>query len=462
MTMVDQELGDAVREHIDAWDTNVPNKRVNAFKMLLTYPQATFDDKEDLLWYLKNGQDPGMGNVITDNYGGCIISKENHHTTEGIHYHVLLYLKKPIQIRMRALHAALDYHSNVPHVNFVTNTKASIKRVAEYVTKDGDYIEDNLSLDTLRSQAGVKRPLKEQLEKPIYEQVVAGEINSAAAYRALLWAQQHWAGIHRQPDCDHMRGIWLYGPAGVGKTTSARNFGKNDIYLKPQNKWFDNYMGQKVIVLDDLDTNALNHYLKIWADRWACQGEVKGGTVWLRHDYFIVTSNYSIRELMEKDNVCDGALYDAMKRRFLEINVQEVFDINEILHLDEYNQWHRNESGAQEETVPEQGEPNPLLPMEPDFAFDKDILSLAAKRVPEPGASAPEGADPADGNKNDTRLPSLASESDSFFQSSSDTTNWEQMHKDCENDPEEEADGGCAEGESYSDIRESEPDGDDL
>lgn len=41
----------------------------------------------------------------------------------------------------------------------------------------------------------------------------------------------------------------------------------------------------------------LGHYLKIWADKWACTGEVKGGTVPLCHHRFVVTSNYTIAEL---------------------------------------------------------------------------------------------------------------------------------------------------------------------
>lgn len=66
-------------------------------------------------------------------------------------------------------------------------------------------------------------------------------------------------------------------------------------FRKQQNKWFDGYAGQDVIILDDLDLlggQTLGHYLKIWADRYPCYGEVKGSTVGLAHKKFIVTSNY--------------------------------------------------------------------------------------------------------------------------------------------------------------------------
>ena len=42
-----------------------------------------------------------------------------------------------------------------------------------------------------------------------------------------------------------------------------------------------------------MDTPALGHYLKIWADKYACTGETKGGNLNLQHEKIIVTSNFS-------------------------------------------------------------------------------------------------------------------------------------------------------------------------
>lgn len=72
-------------------------------------------------------------------------------------------------------------------------------------------------------------------------------------------------------------------------------------------------MGQKIVILDDLDSDCLSHYLKIWADKWSCTGEIKGGTVQLRHTHFVVTSNYSIEELFANKG---STLIEAIKRRF--------------------------------------------------------------------------------------------------------------------------------------------------
>jgi hypothetical protein len=72
----------------------------------------------------------------------------------------------------------------------------------------------------------------------------------------------------------------------------------------------------KIVLLDDLDSDCLSHYLKIWSDRYSCTGEVKGGQVKLQHDYFVVTSNISIDEMF-----CDKQTILAAIKRFIEINI---------------------------------------------------------------------------------------------------------------------------------------------
>ena len=96
----------------------------------------------------------------------------------------------------------------------------------------------------------------------------------------------------------HDRGVWIYGPSRTGKSTHARDK-YSDHFDKQQNKWFDGYTGQKTIILDDLDQDVLGHHLKRWMDVHPCNGECKGSTIPLQHDWFVVTSNQSIEELFK-------------------------------------------------------------------------------------------------------------------------------------------------------------------
>ena len=81
----------------------------------------------------------------------------------------------------------------------------------------------------------------------------------------------------------HPRGIWIYGPSGKGKSWNSRLVADNlgfSVYIKTHSKWWENYHGEQVALLDDLHPKLveskdfdLTTSLKTWLDSYSFQGE---------------------------------------------------------------------------------------------------------------------------------------------------------------------------------------------
>lgn len=84
------------------------------------------------------------------------------------------------------------------------------------------------------------------------------------------------AELQNTQTLDKLDNLWLYGPPGTGKSLAARRDNPNH-FPKPANKWWDGYNNQPVVIIDDLDSNALGHHIKIWADHYPFVAEFKGG-----------------------------------------------------------------------------------------------------------------------------------------------------------------------------------------
>lgn len=183
--------------------------------------------------------------------------------------------------------------------------------MCKYVRKSGDYIEEGM--DAIGEEDA------RTSKKAIFSRQVMKATQPAQIKALVDEHPERLIGLHNimkdyreyrnlaieQKTHDNCRGIWIQGPPGIGKTWLARqHLTEGSLFMKPQNKWWDNYTAETTILLDDLDNSGgeyLGHYLKIWGDKYPFSAEVKGGQVKPEYNRFIVTSNYSIDEVFTSD-----------------------------------------------------------------------------------------------------------------------------------------------------------------
>lgn len=158
---------------------------------------------------------------------------------------------------------------------------------------------------------------------------------------------QYYKDIAPKVDRDDVRGVWVYGAAGCGKSHWAREQAlletggdRSRIYFKDMShKWWDGYKDQTVVIGDDFDPfhKSLGFHLKIWLDKYAFFAEVKGGCTSPDYSRFYITSQYSIEECFE-----DEATRSALRRRCKQVHFggyREICDAPVVVPRDVAVNW---------------------------------------------------------------------------------------------------------------------------
>lgn len=249
-----------------------------------------------------------------------IYGKENAPTTGTPHLQGFIYFKQAVS--MNTIKKKLD--SQTIHLEIARGTFA--ENIA-YCSKEGNFTElGKRPLDP--EEKGLIQKQRWTLCRSNAESGNWKEIDDELYIRYVR--NLEW--IHKkslvQKDfegngCLQNRNLWLFGDTGSGKSYTAHKLAelmRSELYLKMLNKWWDGYICQKIVLIEEIDPESgkyLASLMKKWCDKWAFTAECKGSVAkQIRPDYMIVCSNYSITDVFMNEQD-----WKPIKRRFREIKL---------------------------------------------------------------------------------------------------------------------------------------------
>lgn len=194
----------------------------------------------------------------------------------------------------------------------------TITQAINYCHKDGDFVEQGDRPTDNKDHARAAGNANKHRWITILKQARDG--NSA-------WIAENEPRVYVQfmPRLESLRTVktpnlegdllneWWMGPTGSGKSKLLWEL-YPDHFSKRLSKWWCGYNREPVVAIEEWSpkNEVTGSQLKIWADRYAFNGEVKGGTLMhLRPKKFIILSNYSIDECFP-----DNSDREPIKRRF--------------------------------------------------------------------------------------------------------------------------------------------------
>ncbi len=185
-----------------------------------------------------------------------------------------------------------------------------------YCSKEGNFEERGV-IPASQDEKGLKGKEK---SKAMWELAIAGKYFDLPPQNIKTWEYIHQKYQLKPKDLSVLSNRWIYGPTGSGKSSLIRSLGRA-FYPKGMNKWWDGYDGEDIIVLDDFAPEHgkfLGYFLKIWADHYVFNAEVKGGMLRIRPKCILVTSQYTLESCFEEHQTVL-----ALSRRFEEWNMEE-------------------------------------------------------------------------------------------------------------------------------------------
>lgn len=189
----------------------------------------------------------------------------------------------------------------LPHGTHIEAAKGSPAQNHRYCSKDGNIV---FTKGTCPRQGGRKDVADVRIElragKGMAEIVDDPRFNLQCVKLAETWLRHH-APKRSEPT----RGLWIWGPTGSGKSRAAYTWARDKLGTEPYpaketSKWWDGYVGQEVVVVDDVRTGwSRFEFMLRLVDRWPLSVATKGGFTEFNAKWVIFTSNYHPHDLWQ-------------------------------------------------------------------------------------------------------------------------------------------------------------------
>lgn len=219
---------------------------------------------------------------------------------------------------------------------WVSIMRGSWNQATNYAKKDGDLVRDfgeGPHQGRRTDIEDVKRKFDEGASVEDLCKEAPGVMRGAMQMFRFLEDRRDSKKIREEvmPRC-----LWLFGDTGVGKTHCVNEYAKT-LDEKPywkykDNMWWDNYTGQKVVIINEFRGGLAYEELLAMADKFYYEVSRRGrAPMPFLATTILVTSRANITSIFPKENVENGCA--EMKRRFTEIEKKkdDGFDIQKWL-----------------------------------------------------------------------------------------------------------------------------------
>lgn len=235
--------------------------------------------------------------------------------------HYQLFMQATSRIRLSTVRTRLEKKHGI-HVNYIEPRRYSVASCVAYVTKqdtrvEGPFIHGDFELHEAQGKRSDLEELREAVVKgaTVNDVLLDPELSGKAA-RVLPWLEKMAGAQQAARFSQEDREVtvhYVWGKPGLGKTRSVLDGDRSQIFRVTNYQHpFDDYAGQRVLVLDEFDSQLPFQLLLNVLDRYPCKLPCRYRDAWAGWTTVWIISN---KPLEKQYQDVDSEVRAALDRR---------------------------------------------------------------------------------------------------------------------------------------------------